>query len=86
MGFPGDSDGKESTSSVADLDSIPGSRRSPGEGNWQPTPVFLPEEFQGQRSLEGYSSWGFKDLDMTVPLTHTHTHTHTHTLNRKHHF
>ena len=24
----------------------------------QPTPVFLPEEFHGQRSLEGYSLWG----------------------------
>ena len=23
---------------------------------WQPTPVFLPEESHGQRSLEGYSS------------------------------
>ena len=25
---------------------------------WQPTPVFLPGESQGQRSLAGYSSWG----------------------------
>ena len=25
---------------------------------WQPIPVFLPGEFQGQRSLAGYSSWG----------------------------
>ena len=25
---------------------------------WQPTPVFLPGEFHGQRSLAGYSSWG----------------------------
>ena len=24
---------------------------------WQPTPVFLPAEFQGQRSLVGYSPW-----------------------------
>ena len=28
---------------------------------WQSTPVFLPGEFYGQRSLEGYSSWGHKD-------------------------
>ena len=25
---------------------------------WQPTPVFLPEEFHGQRNLVGYSPWG----------------------------
>ena len=25
---------------------------------WLPTPVFLPGEFHGQRSLAGYSSWG----------------------------
>ena len=25
---------------------------------WQPTPVFLPRKFHGQRSLEGYSPWG----------------------------
>jgi len=24
---------------------------------WQPTPVFLPGEFHGQRSLVGYSPW-----------------------------
>jgi len=27
---------------------------------WQPTPVLLPGESQGQRSLVGYSSWGCK--------------------------
>ena len=32
---------------------------------WQPTPVFLPGEFNGQRSLMGYSPWGRKELDMT---------------------
>ena len=30
-----------------------------------PTLVFLPGEFHGQRSLVGYSSMGFKELDMT---------------------
>jgi len=24
---------------------------------WQPTPVFLPGKFHGQRSLGGYSPW-----------------------------
>ena len=33
MGFPGGSDGKESTYNVGDLGSVPGSGRSPGEGN-----------------------------------------------------
>ena len=32
---------------------------------WQPTPVFLPGGSQGQRSLEGYSPWGHKELDIT---------------------
>ena len=27
---------------------------------WQPTPVFLPGESHGQRSLEGYHPWGCK--------------------------
>ena len=28
---------------------------------WQPTPVFLPGESHGQRSLVGYSPWGDRD-------------------------
>ena len=32
-GFPGDSDGKESTSNAGDPGSIPGLGRSPGKGN-----------------------------------------------------
>ena len=32
---------------------------------WQPTPVCLPGEFRGQRSLTGYSTRGHKELDMT---------------------
>ena len=35
---------------------------------WQPTPVFLPGEFHGQRSLVGYSPWGQKESDMTERL------------------
>ena len=27
---------------------------------WQPTPVFLPGESHGQRSLEGYSPWAHR--------------------------
>ena len=32
---------------------------------WQPTPVFLPGESHGWRSLVGYSPWGHKESDMT---------------------
>ena len=31
----------------------------------QPTPVFLPAEFHGQRGLVGYSPWGCKESDTT---------------------
>ena len=36
MGFPDGSDGKESACNAGDLGSIPGSGRSPGEGNGNP--------------------------------------------------
>ena len=36
---------------------IPGLGRSPGEGKWQPTPVFLPGKWHGWRSPAGYSHW-----------------------------
>ena len=32
---------------------------------WQRTPVFLAGESHGQRSLEGYSPWGAKKMNMT---------------------
>ena len=32
---------------------------------WQPTPVLLPGESHGGRSLVGYSPWGHKELDTT---------------------
>ena len=35
---------------------------------WQPTPVFLPGESHGQRSLVGYSPWGRGELDTTERL------------------
>ena len=53
MGFLDSSAGKESAGSVGDLGSIPGSGRSSGEV-MATTPVFLPGEFHGQRSLVSY--------------------------------
>ena len=44
----------------------------PLEKGRAPTPVFLPGEVHGQRSLAGYSPWGCKELDMTERLTHVH--------------
>ena len=40
----------------------------PWRGKWQSTPVFLPEESRGQRSLAGYSPWGYKELNTTEKL------------------
>ena len=35
------------------------------ERAWQPTPVLLPGESGGQRSLAGYSPWGHRESDTT---------------------
>ena len=43
----------------------PGLGSSPGEGNGNPTPVFLPGESHGQRSLVGYGPWGHNTWDTT---------------------
>ena len=48
---------KESASTAGATEyagSIPGLGRFPWRRAWQPTPVFLPGEFHGQRSLAGY--------------------------------
>ena len=51
--------------------SIPGSGRSPGEGNGNP--LFFPEKSHGQRKLAGYSPCGCKKWDMTEQLSmHAH--------------
>ena len=43
--------------------------KSPWRREWPPTPVFVPGEFPGQRSLLGYSPWGRRESDMTERLT-----------------
>ena len=40
-------------------------RKIPWRRARRPTPVFLPGESNGQRSLVGYSPQGDKELDMT---------------------
>ena len=42
--------------------------KSPGEENGN-TPVFLPGESHGQKSLAGYSPWGRKESDVAERLT-----------------
>ena len=49
---------------AGDVGSMPGSERSPGEGNGNPL-QFLPGGSHGQRSLAGYSLWVAKESDMT---------------------
>ena len=47
--------------------------KTPWRRKWQPTPVFLPGESQGQRSLaDKRSLWGHKQSDMTKQMS-THT-------------
>ena len=56
-----------------DLGLIPGLGRFPWRRKWQPTPVFLPGESHGWRSLVGYSPQGRKESDTTERL-HVHFH------------
>ena len=80
-GFPGGSMVKNlpaKARDAGDVGSMPGSGRSPGEGNGYSslnTPVFLPGESHGRRSLVSYSPWGHKEWDITEhACVRTHTH------------
>ena len=48
-------------------------QEKPWRREWQPTPVFLPGEFYGQRRLAGYSPRGRKESDTTEAAEHMHT-------------
>ena len=41
---------------------------------WQPTSVFLPGKFHGQRGLNAYGTWGHKEWDTIEPWARVHTH------------
>ena len=60
MGFPSGESGEESTCNAGDVRSIPGSRKIPWRGKWQPALVSTSGTSPGQRSLAGYSPWGHK--------------------------
>ena len=49
---------------------IPGSGRSPGEGNGNPLQYSSLEKSHGQRSQAGYSPWDCKESDMTEQLNY----------------
>ena len=47
----------------------------PWRRKWQPTPVFSPGKYHGQRSLVGYTVHGVAKSQTRLSNTHTHTHT-----------
>ena len=49
---------KNLPANAGDLRFHPWVGKIPWRRQWQPTPVFLPGKFHGQRSLVGYSPWG----------------------------
>ena len=69
-GFPGGSVSKESACNASDPGSIPGSGRSPGEGNGNPVQYSCLEN-STDRALMGYSPWGLKELGTSEQLTLT---------------
>ena len=74
MGFPGGTSGKESTCHCRRHKRLGFNPwvGKPWSRKWQPTPLFLPGEFHGQRNLVGYSPWGCKESDMTEQLSTIH--------------
>ena len=71
LGFPGGSDGWESTCNAEDLEPIPGLGRSPKTGNGYPLQYSWLENSMDRGACVGYSPWGCKKLDMTLWLTYT---------------
>ena len=56
---------KNPSANAGDVGLIPGSGRSPGEGNGTQLQYSCLENPGGQRSLVSYSSWGCKESDTT---------------------
>ena len=71
-GIPGGIAVKNTPASVGDTGcegSIPGLGRCPGVGNGNLLQYSCLEKFHGQRSLVGYSPWGYKEPDSTEQLS-----------------
>ena len=78
MGLTGGASGKEPACKCRRLQRCrfdPWMGKIPWRRQWQPTPVFLPGKFHGQRCLVDYSPWSHKESD-TTERAHTHTRTH----------
>ena len=70
LGFPGGSNGKGTACNAGDLGSVsPSVGKIPWGREWQRTPVFLPGEFHGRRSLAGCSPTSHNESDRTERLT-----------------
>ena len=71
MSLPGGSDSKEPTCNAGNVGSIPGSGRSPGEGNGNPLHAW---RIPWTEEPGGLQSMGLQELDTTERLTpHTDT-------------
>ena len=76
-GFPGGASGKEPTCQCRRCKRCGFDRwlgKIPWRSIWHPTPVFLPGESHGRRSLAGCSPLGCKESDTTEATQHTYTH------------
>ena len=71
LGSPHGSDGKESAYNAGELGSVLWVGKISWRRKWQPTLLFFPGEFHGQRRLVGFSPLGHKESDTTEQLTHT---------------
>ena len=71
LGLPMWLSGKESTCQWRGPGFDPWVRKIPWRSKWQPTPVFLPGKSRGQRSLAGYSPWGWKRVGFSLSWAHT---------------
>ena len=72
LGFPGGSDGKESTCKAGNQGSNPGSSwvgKTPWRRAWQAILVFLPGESEWTRECGMLQSTVMQELDMTEGLT-----------------
>ena len=69
MGFPGSSEGKESSCNVGDLSSIPRLGWSPGGRHGSPFQYSCLENPHGQSSRVGYSPWDHRESDTTEQLS-----------------
>ena len=67
--YLGGLDGEDTGCSSRDLGSIPGVKKIPWRRAWPPTPVFVPRESHGWRSLVGCSPWLSKESETVEQLT-----------------